>query len=134
MTNYTRSLRLSDLNGATLAEILMPDDFDDGPLILMPSMGMYFEAQQDHSRPHVRTGPYRMHEQSFLSYLAAIAAAEPDASRALVLTGESRARMYCEVRLSRHIQADELAEITGIPLDKVRHYLACHLTFPEVTL
>jgi hypothetical protein len=130
MTNYVRSIRLVDVNGANLAEILMPDSVKDEPSLLMPTMGMYFAAQENHSQPFVRTGPHRMHWRSFLAYLAGIAAAAPDDSRlSLVLEGAGPDGQYQNVLLARTMQADDLTAVTGIPLDDVREFLANHLSF-----
>ena len=129
MTDYVRSLRLLSMNGQSLAEVLVPGMPDDEPFLLMPTMGMFFEAQQDHLKAHVLNGPNRKHAQTFLTYLAATASEQPDKNLAMRLTGESADHKYCEVVLTRNMQADELADITGLSLDKVRHFLASHLTF-----
>jgi len=135
VTSYERSLRLIDVNGQNLAEILMPEDMGTGSVILMPTFGMYVHAQQDQSRPHVRTGPARMPARYFLEYLSAIAAAAPDDHRlGLTLGGLGADGQYHEFDLARTMQADDLAAVTGISLEGVRSFLSSHLTFPaEVT-
>ncbi len=131
MTNYARSLRLTDANAMCLAEILMPDYLTDQPVLLMPTMGMYHAAQADQSQPFVRTGPHRMIARSFLAYLAGIAAAAPaDHRLALHLSGIGLDGQYYDVGLARNMQADDLAMLTCIPLDDVREFLANHMTFP----
>lgn len=130
MTNYVRSLHLVDVNGQNLAEILMPENVNGDMVLLMPRFGMFAHAQIDASLPHVRNGPYRMTAESFLGYLAGIAANSPEDLRlGMTLEGTGPDKMHHVVVLARSMQADEIAALTGIALDDVRHFLACHLTF-----
>lgn len=119
----TDSIRLTDVNGQHFAEFLMLDDH----IIGIPGTAMTAEYLKDQSLPIWVPPGCHYQPQAFLEYLAKVAS-----STEYPYYFWASSRTY-QVALTRYMNAEDLVQLTGYDVEKVRKFLAGHLTFKEQT-